>query len=283
MNNSCSYYQNYGDGYANTAGFFVSDTVKLGIFTGNETSSIYVTIIFGCSHLQSGGLTDQYKFDGIFGFGPSPMSFNSQLHSLGLSRKVFSLCMKSYGGGILVLGEVVEPGLVYTPLLSSTSYYGLNLEGIAVNGKKLLTEPSVFEQSHGYHTIADSGTTLAFLADKAFDPFVTAIASAVSQSVRPIIRKGVQCFITSDSVNVSFPSVTLFFAGAAVMQLKPHNYLVLSDDQLAYCIAWQRGKQLTILGGSYPVNITTSSGTRHGHIYTFSIIIFVLLLLFCYA
>jgi hypothetical protein len=59
--------------------------------------------------------------DGILGFGRNQLSIISQLYSQGLSPKVFSHCLKGSeeGGGILVLGKIVAPDLVFTPLDSS--------------------------------------------------------------------------------------------------------------------------------------------------------------------
>jgi hypothetical protein len=60
------------------------------------------------------------EFDGILGFGPYKMSLISQLHSIGVSPWVFTICMNSStGGGILALGEAVDARLVYTPLVPS--------------------------------------------------------------------------------------------------------------------------------------------------------------------
>lgn len=49
------------------------------------------------------------------------MSVISQLASQGITPRVFSHCLKGddAGGGILVLGEIVEPNIVYTPLVPS--------------------------------------------------------------------------------------------------------------------------------------------------------------------
>jgi len=57
--------------------------------------------------------------DGIFGFGPGALSVISQVSSQGMAPKVFSHCLKGQGsgGGILVLGEILEPNIVYTPLV----------------------------------------------------------------------------------------------------------------------------------------------------------------------
>lgn len=57
--------------------------------------------------------------DGIFGFGQQELSVISQLSSQGMAPKVFSHCLKGSddGGGILVLGEIIQPSIVYTPIV----------------------------------------------------------------------------------------------------------------------------------------------------------------------
>lgn len=55
-------------------------------------------------------------------------------------------------------------------------HYNLNLESIAVSGQKLPIDSSLFTTSNTQGTIVDSGTTLAYLADGAYDPFVTAVS-----------------------------------------------------------------------------------------------------------
>lgn len=75
-----------------------------------------------CSSYQSGDLTKTDKaVDGILGFGPGELSVVSQLSSRGITPKVFSHCLKGdgNGGGILVLGEILEPSIVYSPLVPS--------------------------------------------------------------------------------------------------------------------------------------------------------------------
>ena len=75
-----------------------------------------------CSTSQTGDLTKSDKtVDGIFGFGQRDLSVISQLSSRGLAPKVFSHCLNGddSGGGILVLGEILDPNVVYTPLVPS--------------------------------------------------------------------------------------------------------------------------------------------------------------------
>lgn len=84
------------------------------------------TVSFGCqcrcSIYQYGDLTrTTVALDGIFGFGRGEFSVISQLSSRGITPKVFSHCLKGgeNGGGILVLGEILEPSIVYSPLIPS--------------------------------------------------------------------------------------------------------------------------------------------------------------------
>ncbi|CAL9764698.1 unnamed protein product [Musa acuminata subsp. burmannicoides] len=252
----CSYSFLYGDG-SGTSGYYVSDTMYFDTVLGNEqTVNSSATVVFGCSNSQSGDLTKSDRaVDGIFGFGQHELSVVSQLSSIGVAPRVFSHCLKGSdnGGGILVLGEIIEPGIVYTPLVPSQSHYNLYLESISVNGQILSIDPSVFATSSAQGTIIDSGTTLAYLAEQAYDPFVSAIVSSLSPLVHSIPSKGNKCFITSSSVDESFPSVTLNFKGGASLPVKPEEYLlqqVSVDNSIVWCIGWQKnhGSGITILG-----------------------------------
>ncbi|KAJ0671283.1 putative aspartic peptidase A1 family, aspartic peptidase domain superfamily, xylanase inhibitor [Helianthus annuus] len=71
---------------------------------------------------QSGELSKPDRaVDGIFGFGPQGLSVISQLASQGAAPDAFSHCLvgDGDGGGILVLGQITDPNMVYSPLVSS--------------------------------------------------------------------------------------------------------------------------------------------------------------------
>ncbi|PQQ00809.1 aspartic proteinase-like protein 2 [Prunus yedoensis var. nudiflora] len=202
------------------------------------------------------------------------MVLEIQLSSQGLTPKVFSHCLKGddNGGGILVLGEMLEPSVVYSPLVPLQHHYYLNLHSIAVNGKTLSIDPAAFT-SHEGGTIIDSGTTLAYLVEEAYVPFVRAITSVVSPSLAPFISDGSQCYHVNTSFPMKksygdlneilcfnlaevFPTVNLNFAGAS-MVLKPEEYLTRTVDISVWCIGFQKAKgRVTILGGSSPVNVS---------------------------
>ncbi|KAI5603002.1 hypothetical protein POPTR_001G213600v4 [Populus trichocarpa] len=256
QNNQCGYTFQYGDG-SGTSGYYVSDLLHFDtILGGSVMKNSSAPIVFGCSTLQTGDLTKPDRaVDGIFGFGQQDMSVISQLASQGITPRVFSHCLKGddSGGGILVLGEIVEPNIVYTPLVPSQPHYNLNLQSIYVNGQTLAIDPSVFATSSNQGTIIDSGTTLAYLTEAAYDPFISAITSTVSPSVSPYLSKGNQCYLTSSSINDVFPQVSLNFAGGTSMILIPQDYLIQQSSingAALWCVGFQKiqGQEITILG-----------------------------------
>ncbi|KAK9192768.1 hypothetical protein WN944_003461 [Citrus x changshan-huyou] len=227
--NQCSYSFEYGDG-SGTSGSYIYDTLYFDAILGESLiANSTALIVFGCSTYQTGDLSKTDKaIDGIFGFGQGDLSVISQLASRGITPRVFSHCLKGQGngGGILVLGEILEPSIVYSPLVPSKPHYNLNLHGITVNGQLLSIDPAAFAASNNRETIVDSGTTLTYLVEEAFDPFVSAITATVSQSVTPTMSKGKQCYLVSNSVSDIFPRVSLNFEGGASMVLKPEEYLI---------------------------------------------------------
>ncbi|GLT80822.1 hypothetical protein SLA2020_522380 [Shorea laevis] len=256
QSNQCSYAFQYGDG-SGTSGYYVSDLLHLNIILqGSVTTNSTANIVFGCSTKQTGDLMKSDRaVDGIFGFGQQSLSIVSQLASQGVAPKVFSHCLKgdSSGGGILVLGQILEPNIVYTSLVQSQPHYNLNLQSISVNGQQLAIDSSVFATSTNTGTIVDSGTTLAYLAETAYDAFVNAITSSVSQSARSVVSKGTQCYLITSSVTEVFPQVSLNFADGASMILYPQDYLLQQNSiggAAVWCIGFQKisGQGITILG-----------------------------------
>ncbi|CAN7096867.1 unnamed protein product [Brassica rapa subsp. narinosa] len=254
-NNLCSYSFKYGDG-SGTSGYYISDFMSFDtVITSTLAINSSAPFVFGCSNLQTGDLQRPRRaVDGIFGLGQGRLSVISQLATQGLAPRVFSHCLKGdkSGGGVMVLGQIKRPDTVYTSLVPSQPHYNVNLQSIAVNNQILPIDPSVFTIATGDGTIIDTGTTLAYLPDEAYVPFVQAISSAVSQYGRAITYESYQCFdITSGAVDV-FPEVSLNFAGGASMVLTPRGYLQMfsSSGSSIWCIGFQRmsHRRITILG-----------------------------------
>ncbi|GFZ02400.1 eukaryotic aspartyl protease family protein [Actinidia rufa] len=230
QSNQCGYSFQYGDG-SGTSGFYVSDLLYFDTIMGSSfVVNSSAPVIFGCSTYQSGDLTKTDRaIDGIIGFG------------------------EGNGGGILVVGEILNPNIVYSPLVPSQPHYNLYLQSIAVNGQLLPIDPAVFATSDNRGTIVDSGTTLTYLVEEAYDPFVSAITAAVSQLATPVTSKGHQCYVVPTSITEIFPPVALNFAGGASMVLRPEDYLLhygIFDSAALWCIGFQKVQYqgITILG-----------------------------------
>ncbi|KAI7724558.1 LOW QUALITY PROTEIN: hypothetical protein M8C21_003320, partial [Ambrosia artemisiifolia] len=199
-------------------------------------------------------MTDLLHFDTI-----PPWSSTLQRLSLsaqGITPKVFSHCLlgDGTGGGKLVLGEIVAPNMVYSPIVPSQAHYNLELQSITVGEQLLSIDASAFATSDIQGTIVDTGTTLSYLTAQAYEPFVDAITAAVSQSATPISLKDMQCYIltSSSSIATIFPEISLNFAGNAPMIVKPEKYLVQGDPiegGVPWCIGFQKASNgLTVLG-----------------------------------
>ncbi|KAL3326653.1 hypothetical protein AABB24_037377 [Solanum stoloniferum] len=253
--NQCAYTFHYGDN-SGTTGYYVSDLIYFDTVLGTSlTANSSSPIVFGCSTSQSGVLTKMDRaIDGIFGLGQQGLSVISQLSSHGISPKVFSHCLKGdgNGGGILVLGEILNPSIVYSPLVPSKVHYTVYLQSIAVNGQILPVDPGVFVSSNDRGTIVDSGTTLVYLASEAYEPFISAITAIVSPSARPIISGKRPCYLVSSSIEDIFPPVSLNFAGDASMDFRPADYLAhmgFLEGAAMWCVIFEENDLgLTILG-----------------------------------
>ncbi|KAL7616645.1 hypothetical protein Lser_V15G03840 [Lactuca serriola] len=197
--NQCTYTIYYGDGSA-TLGHYVSDLIHLKTFlTDTKSSNVSASVVFGCSTMETGILaTSDGAVDGVLGLGRQGLSVISQLSSQGIAPNSFAHCLAD-GGGILVIGQPTVPHIIFTPLVKSQGYYSTHLHSISINGKKLSIDPSVFAINNDKAgTIIDSGTTLAYLTEEAYTPFVDAITKSVSLSVQQRTSNGNPCYsITS--------------------------------------------------------------------------------------
>jgi len=59
----------------------------------------------------------------------------------------------------------------------------LNLQSIAINGQLLPIDQEVFATSNNHGTIVDSGTTLAYLVEEAYGPFVSGVSSSTTLGI----------------------------------------------------------------------------------------------------
>ncbi|CAK9227007.1 unnamed protein product [Sphagnum jensenii] len=237
--NRCSYQSVYGDGSA-TSGYLVSDAITYNQLDGTSDSATIssANIVFGCGYNQTGDLLQPTRaVDGLMGFGQDAISVPSQLAAQGLTPNVFAHCLEgeNKGSGILVIGEVMEPDVLYTPIVPGQQHYNVELQNIAVNNINV-SQPSVFAIPNygGGGVIFDCGTTLAYIVQPAYGDFVDAVVR--NALVEANTLQGQTCFSYSGSLDGVFPGVTLYFAGGA-MELSPDQYMIQQEVGF-YCIGW---------------------------------------------
>ncbi|CAI9090864.1 OLC1v1025733C1 [Oldenlandia corymbosa var. corymbosa] len=252
----CEYSVTYGDG-STTGGYFVRDYANFNQVSGNlQTSSMNGTIVFGCSSQQSGELGSSTEaVDGIVGFGQANSSIISQLASTGKVKKVFSHCLDGInGGGIFAIGQVVQPKLKTTPLIPNEPHYNVMMKAIEVGGEVLDLSTEASGDGSGSSSIIDSGTTLAYLPNDIYTPFMAKVMASQPGLKTHTVEGSFKCFVYSGNVDDGFPVVTLHFEDSLSLTVYPHEYLfALNDNQ--WCIGWQNkgmqtkdGREVTLLG-----------------------------------
>ncbi|KAM1406043.1 hypothetical protein ACFX15_000720 [Malus domestica] len=145
-------------------------------FTAYDRGSSWTAGTIGCSHQLCIGLcyrhSNQCTYNITYRDGDEVVGrcIISQLSSRGLAPNIFSHCLRKdgNGGGVLALGEIIDPRMVYNPLVPAMNY-NVHLQSIAVNGKMLPIDPTIFSTSHNRGTLVDSRTVLTYAARVNFE------------------------------------------------------------------------------------------------------------------
>lgn len=243
---NCRYTYMYGDNSA-TRGDLAYDTLTLRDESGNARK--IANFAFGCGHENEG--TSFAKSDGLLGLGQGALSLTSQL-----STNKFSYCLGSFMssetsplflGDAAAMGESEGSQVEVTPLVTNLalpSFYYLSLKGISLDGTPLSIAPDTFAlRSDGSGgMIIDSGTTITYLENSAYQILLKAIASRVK------LPKVVGSLIGLDlcySAVGKVPTLTFHFDGAD-MEL-PHSNLFISFAGF-FCLAMSGSTGISILG-----------------------------------
>ncbi|XP_065013694.1 aspartic proteinase 36-like isoform X1 [Musa acuminata AAA Group] len=237
----CQYSVIYGDG-SSTSGYFVTDTIQYNQVSGNhQTKPVNASVTFGCGAQQSGDLgSSSEALDGILGFGQSNSSMISQLASSGKVSKIFAHCLDTInGGGIFTIGHVVQPKVKTTPLVPDQPHYNVNLKAIEVGGAFLQLPTDLFDTGDKKGTIIDSGTTLSYLPEVAYNALMNAVLSN-RPDLNFFTNQDFRCFRYTGSVDDGFPEVVFHFENSLLLNVYPHDYLFQNGDNI-YCVGWQNG------------------------------------------
>ncbi|GAV77593.1 Asp domain-containing protein [Cephalotus follicularis] len=240
---TCVYGIQYGDG-SFTVGFLAKDTITL-------SSDKLREIEFGCGENNQGLFVGQA---GLMGLGPDKLSIVSQTASK--YGKIFSYCLpsSSSSAGRLTFGPKSSKSVKYTRLSANPKtkpYYGLDLRGIYVGGKKLSISPSVFTTSG---TIIDSGTVITRLPPAAYSALKAAFKKKLSQYPRaPALSILDTCYDFSKYRSVSVPKISFFFRGSVQVRI-PAIGLFVASNTSQVCLA--------IAGNSSPTDLGIYGNTQ---------------------
>ncbi|XAR73123.1 Nepenthesin [Bertholletia excelsa] len=252
----CEYLYSYGD-YSSSQGVMGTET-----FTFDKAS--VPNIGFGCGEDNEGSGFSQGA--GLVGLGRGPLSLVSQL-----KEPMFSYCLTSIDDSktsTLLMGSLASANATgnsgdvqTTPLLrnpSQPSFYYLDLQGITVGDTRLPIEKSTFalnaDGSGGL--IIDSGTTITYLKESAFDQVKKEFISQVKLPVDKSGSTGLDlCFtLPSDAKSVEVPKLVFHFKGAD-LELPGENYMIADSSMGLMCLAMGSSSGMSIIGNVQQQNL----------------------------
>ncbi|KAD5960362.1 hypothetical protein R6Q59_013488 [Mikania micrantha] len=261
----CEYLYSYGD-YSSTQGVLATET-----FTFDKVT---VPVIgFGCGEDNEGSGFNQGG--GLVGLGRGPLSLVSQL-----KKSKFSYCLTSISDdtssennptSTLVMGSLATKTSNYndsiytTPLIknpSHPSFYYLSLVGISVGNVDLPIKKSSFAVgSDGTGgMIIDSGTTITYLEESAFDLVKKQFVSQVKLDVDSSDSTGLDlCFQLpvddgSGETTIEIPKLVFHFDGAS-LDLPGENYMIGDAKSGVVCLAMGSSSGISIFGNIQQQNM----------------------------
>merc|ERR1711915_756155 len=204
-------------------------------------------VLMGCG-MNNEGQTD-IGSGGVLGLGQGPNSFAIQTASLYGGK--FSYCLTDYLDPItvtsfLIFGDVIEESgisllrkpIQYTPILQgASSFYYVGIEEIAINGEKLPISTNAWEMDEFGNggTIIDSGTSLTYLAEEAYEIILEALSVVITYP-RATMMSPQQfdlCFNTSGVSELEFPKFSIIFIGGKTFCPPPENYILQIEDDVS--------------------------------------------------
>ncbi|KAL3566031.1 hypothetical protein D5086_031446 [Populus alba] len=235
---TCRYKVQYGDG-SYSIGFFAAETLTL------SSSNVFENFLFGCGQ-QNDGLFGQAA--GLLGLGRSKLALPSQTAKE--YKKLFAYCLpaSSSSKGYLSLGGEVSKSVKFTPLsadFDSTPFYGLDITGLSVGGRKLSIDESAFSAG----TVIDSGTVITRLPStayselsSAFQNLMTAYPSTSGYSIFDT------CYDFSKYDTVRIPKVGVTFKGGVEMDIDVSGILYPVNGLKRVCLAFAGNDDISVFG-----------------------------------
>ncbi|KAH7291494.1 hypothetical protein KP509_29G019300 [Ceratopteris richardii] len=237
---SCSYGYSYTDS-SQTTGVLAFDTITMSTSSGKQVKINEVA--FGCGTNNSGPTIT--GLGGVIGLGKGPISFTTQVGAM--YGDVFSYCFTSFfnkgARSALVFGSDIAgtkflSSKRYTPFLQnpqSPTFYYVEVEAVEVGGKRLSIPPEVWSiRKDGTAGVAiDSGTTLSFFIQPAYDKIVEAIQAEMVSFPPAAPTAGLPlCYNVSRTETVRLPRLSIVFGGGAAFSPPAVNYFLSPRREL---------------------------------------------------
>jgi hypothetical protein len=250
----CEYLYGYGD-YSSTQGMLASETLTFGKVSVPE-------VAFGCGEDNEGSGFSQGS--GLVGLGRGPLSLVSQL-----KEPKFSYCLTSVDdtkASTLLMGSLAsvkasDSEIKTTPLIQNSaqpSFYYLSLEGISVGDTSLPIKKSTFslQEDGSGGLIIDSGTTITYLEQSAFDLVAKEFTSQINLPVDNSGSTGLEvCFtLPSGSTDIEVPKLVFHFDGAD-LELPAENYMIADASMGVACLAMGSSSGMSIFGNIQQQNM----------------------------
>ncbi|KAJ4960501.1 hypothetical protein NE237_020411 [Protea cynaroides] len=252
LHSTCHYQYSYADG-SRTSGFFSRETTTLNTSSGRAAK--LKSLVFGCGFHVSGPSLTGASFNGasgVMGLGRGPISFSTQLGKRFGNK--FSYCLMDYTlspppTSYLLIGDSPEPDTTkkkmnYTPLLTNPlfpTFYYVGIKSVRIDGVTLPINSSVWaiDQTGNGGTVIDSGTTLTFLAEPAYQ----LILMEFNKRVRlPRVENQTGsldlCVNVSGVTNLKLPRLGFKLAGGSLFSPPVTNYFIDTAEEVK-CLALQ--------------------------------------------
>lgn len=242
---SCRYFYWYGD-KSNTTGDLSWETFSVNV-TGRRGPLRVPRVIFGCGHANRGLF---HGAAGLLGLGRGQLSFASQLRELYGHKFSYCLVDRDSNASVsstLVFGEderlAAHRDLQYTALVQTANsvdtFYYVRIAAATVGGERVDVPSAAFEitaEGNG-GTIVDSGTTLTYLAQPAYEKIRAAFEAKISYPRVDLPPLG-PCYNVSGVGDVKLPEFSITFTDGAVWRFPVENYFIqLDPEDAVVCLA----------------------------------------------
>ncbi|XP_047058766.1 aspartyl protease family protein 2-like [Lolium rigidum] len=255
----CPYFYWYGD-QSNTTGDLALEAFTVNLTAAGATRRVD-GVAFGCGHWNRGLF---HGAAGLLGLGRGPLSFASQLR--GVYGHAFSYCLVDHGSAVgskIVFGDdnvlLAHPQLNYTAFApaatadSADTFYYVRLKSILVGGEILnISQETLGVAKDGSGgTIIDSGTTLSYFPDPAYQVIRQAFIDRMDKTYPLIADFPVlsPCYNVSGVENREVPEFSLLFTDGAVWDFPAENYFIqLEPDIMCLAVLGTPRSAMSIIG-----------------------------------